>query len=52
MKILSVTANGRRRAFEVHTRGRTYLFPYSKAVPIPSGADPVVNVAPRSRIGE
>ncbi|MFI5035588.1 MAG: hypothetical protein ACHQFZ_05230 [Acidimicrobiales bacterium] len=51
MKILSVTANGRRRAFEVHTRSRTYFFPYSKAVPIPSGANPVVNVAPDPELG-
>jgi|SRR5665213_22996 len=51
MKILSVSANGRRRAFEVQTRGRTYLFPYSKALPMPSGADPVANVAPDPELG-
>jgi hypothetical protein len=51
MKILSVAANGRRRAFEVHSRGRTYIFPYSLAVPIPSGSDPVVDVAPDPELG-
>jgi hypothetical protein len=51
MKILSVAANGRRRAFEVNTRGRTYLFPYGTAVPVPSGADPVVKVAPDPELG-
>jgi hypothetical protein len=51
MKILGVTANGRRRAFEVRTRGRSYLFPYAKTTPIPSGEDPVVNVTPDPDLG-
>ena len=48
---MSVTANGRRRAFEVNTRSRTYTFPYSKTEPAPSGADPVVHVAPDLELG-
>lgn len=44
MKVTSVAANGRRRAFVVHVRGRTYGFPYAKCEPLPSGADPVTHV--------
>jgi hypothetical protein len=44
MKITSVVANGRRRAFEVVVRGRSYGFPYAKCDPRPSGTDPVIEV--------
>ena len=46
MKITRVTANGRRRAFEVRAGQHAYLFPFAKADPVPSGADPVVEVNP------
>lgn len=42
MRIRSVAANARRKAFEVVVPGKTYAFPYAKCKPRPSGADPVV----------
>ena len=44
MRIQSVTANARRKAFEVVVLGRTYTFPYAKCTPRPSGSDPVKEV--------
>ena len=41
MRIRSVTANARRKMFEVAVPGKTYTFPYAKCTPRPSGADPV-----------
>ena len=37
MKIQSVVANNRRRAFEVHTRRDTFVFPYAKDEADPLG---------------
>jgi hypothetical protein len=51
MKIKEVTANGRKRAFEVRTAKGTYYFPFAKAEPIPSGQNPVVTVAPDRELG-
>ena len=51
MKIRKVTANSRRRAFEVATRAQTLLFPYSKAEPTPSSRDRVVSVAVDRELG-
>jgi hypothetical protein len=51
MKIRGVEANGRKRAFEVRTAKTTFVFPFSKADPTPSGADPVVEVAPDPELG-
>jgi hypothetical protein len=51
MKIREVTANGRRRAFEVRTSERTYIFPFAQSKPVPSGADPVESVAPDPDFG-
>lgn len=45
MKIRSVNANNRRRAFEVRTWRGTAPFPYSKAEPAPSAADPLIEVS-------
>jgi hypothetical protein len=42
VKILSVSANARRRTFEVKVQGKIYTFPYAKCEPRPSGSDPVV----------
>lgn len=39
MKILEVTANNRKRLFEVRTRRATYPFPYLKSDPSPSVTD-------------
>ena len=44
MKIQSVVANNRRRAFEVRTRRGTLVFPYSRAVPAPASADRIEEV--------
>ncbi len=44
MRITAVTANNRRRAFEVRTRRGEWLFPYGKAEPTPTVSDPLVEV--------
>jgi len=44
VRIQSVTANARRKAFEVVVPGKTYTFPYAKCTPRPSGSDPVNEV--------
>ena len=44
MRITSVTANNRKRAFEVRTRLGDWLFPYSRAEPSPTASDPLVRV--------
>jgi hypothetical protein len=51
MKIRGVTAQGRKRAFEVRTAKGTYYFPFSRTEPTPSGSDPVVKVAPDPELG-
>jgi len=44
VKITTVTANNRKRAFEVKTRRGQWLFPYSKAEPEPTTSDPLVEL--------
>jgi predicted XRE-type DNA-binding protein len=44
VKITSVTANNRKKAFEVRTRRGEWLFPYGKAEPSPTSADPLVEL--------
>ena len=51
MKITSVTANNRRRAFEVTTRHEQWTFPYSKAEPPPMPADPMVELYIDAELG-
>ncbi len=51
MKITAVAANNRKRAFEVHTRGRSYLMPYSLLDPRPSARDNVSQVAVDRELG-
>jgi hypothetical protein len=51
MRIMRVTANGRRRAFEVHTSKYSYVFPFVKTSPRPSSTDPVVTVSPDPELG-
>ena len=41
MKITTVSANNRRKAFEITTRSRTYLFPYAVAEPSPGESERV-----------
>jgi len=51
MKVTRVTANNRKRAFEVATRGELFLFPYAEAHPTPSPSDRVSEVYPDKEIG-
>lgn len=44
MKILGVTANNRKRVFEVRTRRQTFVFPYMECDPTPSAQDRVAEV--------
>jgi hypothetical protein len=44
MKILGITANNRKHAFEVRTRRETFVFPYSKANPVPTTTDRIEDV--------
>lgn len=44
MKILAVTANNRKRVFEVRTRRQTLTFPYLKSDPAPSASDRIKDV--------
>ena len=44
MRIRTVSANNRKRAFEVTLPARSLSFPYAKAVPPPSAKDKVVRV--------
>ncbi len=51
MKIRSVTHNSRQKVFEVKTSSRILLFPYSKADPRPSAADPIIRVIVDKELG-
>ena len=51
MKITSVKANNRKRAFEVATRRGEWLFPYGKTRPTPSPHDPIADVYIDSELG-
>jgi len=44
VRITSVTANNRKKVFEVRTRHGEWLFPYGKAEPPPTASDPLVEV--------
>jgi len=44
VRIRSVTANARRKAFDVVVPGKTYTFPYARCTPRPSGSDHVIEV--------
>ena len=51
MKIRRVTANNRRKAFEVRTSSRALLFPYAKTDPEPTRDDRVARVAVDPELG-
>jgi len=51
VKITRVTANNRKKAFEVATRSGLFLFPYVEADPSPSPLDRVQEVSPDKEIG-
>lgn len=44
MKIRSVALNNKKKVFGVKAASKSYLFPYAKADPSPTAADPVVRV--------
>jgi hypothetical protein len=44
MKIKKVTANNRKKAFEVATHGKTHVFPYAKLQIPPSRENPIARV--------
>jgi hypothetical protein len=51
VKIEQVSANNRKRAFEVRAASRALVFPYAKAVPAITPTDPVVEVSPDDELG-
>ena len=51
MKIRSVRHNNRRKMFEVRTSTNTLVFPFSKADPVPTMADPVTEIFPDEEAG-
>jgi hypothetical protein len=51
MKIRRVSANNRKKAFEVRTSSQVLLFPYSKAHPEPTPSDVVAKVAVDPELG-
>lgn len=51
MKIRSVTANNRRRVFEIETRTRSYVFPYGAVEPRPGRDDPLRDVRVDEELG-
>lgn len=52
MKITSVAANARKRVFEVRTRRRHWLFPYSQTSPAPTRDDPLIHVFVDPELGK
>ena len=44
MKIRSVKHNGKKKIFEVTTSTKKFSFPYVKAKPVPTSADPIAQV--------
>ena len=44
MKIRSVGCNNRKKTFEVHTSTKKFVFPFSKADPVPTAQDPVAKL--------
>ena len=51
MKIRSVTANNRKKAFEIKTASKTLLFPYAKSDPEPRPSDRVESVVVDKELG-
>jgi hypothetical protein len=51
VKIKTVTANNRKKAFEVSTTSETYLFPYALLPVRPDGANRVAEVFPDEELG-
>lgn len=52
MTITAVDPNNRKHRFEVTISGERFVFPYAKADPAPSGADPLDEVAPDPELAD
>jgi Cro/C1-type HTH DNA-binding domain len=51
MKIRSVKHNNRKRTFEIRTSSKALVFPFSKADPMPTMADPVTELFVDDELG-
>lgn len=51
MRILEVTANNRKRAFDIEATTGNYVFPYAKLRVRPSGRDRIVEAYPDEELG-
>lgn len=51
MKIRSVSANNRKKAFEVTISTKSLIFPFAKADPLPTPADPIARVFVDDELG-
>src|SRR5262245_2620633 len=51
MKIRSVVANNRRKAFEIRTSKKGWILPFAKARPAPTASDPVRRVFVDDELG-
>ena len=51
MKIRSVKGNNHKKSFEVRTHSKVFSFPYAKADPQPTTADPLTNVTVDKELG-
>ncbi len=52
MKITKVVPNNRKRAFEVRTRGRSYVFPYAVVRPAPTRGNRVLEARVDEEMGK
>jgi hypothetical protein len=52
MKVVSVKANNKKKAFEIKTGRKLLLFPYVKADLTPTTEDPIARVYPDEEIGK
>lgn len=51
MKIRSVSANNHRKAFEIKAASHVFHFPFAKANPKPTSADPVIDLSVDQELG-
>lgn len=51
MTITTIKPNNRQHRFEITVNDELFVFPYAKADPAPSSADPLVEVAPDPELG-
>jgi len=51
VKIIRVTPNNHKKAFEVHTRSGDYTFPYAVACPVPSKENGIIDIQVDDEMG-